>query len=207
MNDISKKANQELVERNSTAIIEAISKEDRAKDIMPLATSVASWILEDLSIKGVIPYTQIKNICAAMYVSPNSIIMRIQANPDKNCKDSLRLEGSTESLKNPIKIPDEQTDADLNYMERISYIRSVYLHDRTVPFNDKFDDARASSYLLKVVEDASPEKNICLFSMALFYATEGYREELRPYAIMLLRRFTNAHAKRCAREFIKLLNH
>jgi hypothetical protein len=207
MNDFDKKTTKGLFEMKSCVILEAISKENSAKDIMPLATSVASWILENLSIHGEIQYSRINEICKAMYVNQKSVLIRIQTNPYiKICNDSLRLKGNTESIKNPIKIPNEQIDTDLNYMERISYIAGVYLHDRTVPFSGEFDDARVSSYLLKVKEDASPEKNICSFSMALFYANEGYREELRPYAIMLLERFTNPNIKNRIQTLINKLS-
>ena len=189
-------------DRKYTAILLTIPKQDRLNDIVPMATHLASWVLAHLSLYEQLPIQRFKEACCSMFVSAESVMIRIRDNPSlRHCKpkkggEYLLLNGDAEQIDHQIRIPDGEIDAGLNYRCRIEYLMGVYLQNAIIPSCGEPDDAIASGYLLRIAEESSAEKNICLFSTALYYATEQYRTELKPYAVMLLDRFENPDIRR-----------
>jgi len=205
-NLIDVKDKESAFDRKYTAILLKIPKQDRLNDIVPMATHLASWVLAHLSLYEQLPIQRFKEACCSMFVSAESVMIRIRDNPSlRRCKPKKggeylmlqgEIEGDAEQIDHQIRIPDGEIDAGLNYRCRIEYLMGVYLQNAIIPSCGEPDDAIASGYLLKIAEESTPERNICLFSTALYYATEPYRNELKPYAVMLLDRFENPDIRR-----------
>jgi len=192
-------------DRKFTAILQKIPKQDRLDDIVPMATHLSAWALAHLSLYEQLPIGRFRDACCSMCVSAESVMMRIRDIPSlRRCKpkkdgECLLLNGNKESdaerLDCPIRIPDGELDASLNYRCRIEYLMGVYLHNMTIPSCGEPNDGIASHYLLKISENFPPEINICLFSTALYYATGDYRQKLKQYAIVFLGEFRDPYIR------------
>jgi len=190
-----------ILDRKYTAILQKIPKQERLNDIVPMATPLAAWVLAHLSLYEQLPIQRFREACCSMYVSGESVMMRIRDVPSlrrckpKNCWEYLLLSEDAERLDRPIHLPDSEIDASLNYRCRIEYLMGVFLHNMTIPSCGEPDDGIASHYLLKISENFPPEINICLFSIALYYATEDYRQKLKQYAVVFLGEFRDPYIR------------
>jgi len=178
--------------QEATNVLYSIPKADRLTDIVPRATVLASWALEQLSPCGDMLLHQFNKICCSMFVHPESVMMRLQGNPKVEIEESkfglrrIRLKGDARLDDLQLVIPDASTDAHLNYPCCIGYIMGVYFCNTMVPGCGEPNDGVASQYIKAISERDSPEINLYRFATALYYATKEYRNELKPYATAFL---------------------